>query len=88
MADPGRTDRLLRSLRLRPAVPDGSPSAAPEADTAAFPARSGVTSIVDAGIYVAGRRIATPTTFVEAFTRAYEASRSEAAGKRRGRTEG
>ncbi len=68
MADPGRTDRLLRSLRLRPAVPDGSPSAAPEADTAQAPARSGVTSIVDAGIYVAGRRIATPTTFVEAFT--------------------
>ena len=67
MADTGRTDRLLRSLRLRPTVP-GSPAlpvAEPEPDRSA--ARTGVTSIVDAGIYVAGTRIATPATFDEAF---------------------
>lgn len=67
MADTGRTDRLLRSLRLRPTVPGSPPLpvAAPEPDRG--PARTGVTSIVDAGIYVAGKRIATPATFDEAF---------------------
>lgn len=66
MADQGRADRLLRSLRLRPTVPspDG-PALEPIApDTAP---RTAASCIVDAGIYVSGRRIATPGTFEEAF---------------------
>ena len=67
MADTGRTDRLLRSLRLRPTVPDSPALPVAEPDPDRGPARTGVTSIVDAGIYVAGKRIATPATFDEAF---------------------
>ncbi|MHA6509733.1 magnesium and cobalt transport protein CorA [Tessaracoccus sp. Y1736] len=66
MADQGRTDRLLRSLRLRPTVP--SPAGpAPEPVAVDTVPRTAASCIVDAGIYVAGRRIATPGTFEEAF---------------------
>ncbi|MBB1513989.1 magnesium and cobalt transport protein CorA [Tessaracoccus sp. MC1679] len=66
MADQGRTDRLLRSLRLRPTVP--SPARpAPEPVAVDTVPRTAASCIVDAGIYVAGRRIATPGTFEEAF---------------------
>ena len=60
-----RTDRFLRSLRRKPAPTpvDGDTTGAPEV---AEDPRS-LTSIVDAGIYVAGKRIATPTSFEEAF---------------------
>ena len=66
MADQGRPDRLLRSLRQPPTLPspDG-PALEPVApDTAP---RTAASCIVDAGIYVSGRRIATPGTFEEAF---------------------
>ncbi|HSO69564.1 MAG TPA: magnesium and cobalt transport protein CorA [Arachnia sp.] len=66
MADQGRTDRLLRSLRLRPTVP-ATAGPAPEPVAPDTAPRTAASCIVDAGIYVAGRRIATPGTFEEAF---------------------
>lgn len=64
MAEPGRADRLLRSLRRRRAdVPAPPPAPSPAATAAAHT----VGSIVDAGIYVDGRRVASPTTFEQSF---------------------
>ncbi|MHA6511600.1 magnesium and cobalt transport protein CorA [Tessaracoccus sp. Z1128] len=67
MADQRRADRLLRSLRLKPTLPASAeaPSTEPAPTPSTVPAR--VTSIVDAGIYADGRRVATPETFEEAF---------------------
>ena len=58
---PDYADRLLRGLRRKPVAPTAAPEVGPVEPT---PEKS---SVVDAGIYVAGRRIASPTTFDEAF---------------------
>lgn len=65
MANVSRTDRLLRGIRRR-SVATPETSAEPQSqDVPRGP--TVVTSIVDAGIYVDGGRIASPSTFEESF---------------------
>ncbi|MFT3889660.1 MAG: magnesium and cobalt transport protein CorA [Arachnia sp.] len=65
MADQSRANRILGTLRRRPSpieTPTLSPVSRPEVEE-----RPVGSSIVDAGIYVKGRRVASPSTFEECF---------------------
>lgn len=68
MADQGRTDRLLRSLRRRPSPTPTPPPSESSALRVGERSSTTVDSIVDAGIYLEGERIATASTFDEAFS--------------------
>lgn len=61
-AENRRADRILRARLRRPVTVPPPPS-----EPAEEPQHEPTSSIVDAGIYVDGRRIATPDTFDEAF---------------------